>query len=57
MEHDSGHSKGCAIVSYRTETECHKAIEELHGSLVGNRNIDAREDRKKGRCRAGDPRL
>ena len=48
MEQDTGRSKGCGIVEYRTPTQAQAAIQMLAGTQLLGREIFVREDREAG---------
>jgi cold-inducible RNA-binding protein len=47
MDRDTGRSKGFGFVEMSNDQEAQKAIEQLNGSLLGNRNIVVNEARER----------
>ena len=47
MDRNSGRSKGFGFVEMSNDQEAQKAIEQLNGSMLGNRNIVVNEARER----------
>lgn len=47
MDRNSGRSKGFGFVEMSNDQEAQKAIEQLNGSILGNRNIVVNEARER----------
>ena len=53
MDRDTGHSKGFGFVEMSTDSEAQKAIQELNGTSLDNREIKVNEAKPRERRSGG----